>query len=234
MSAGNTLTNKIRIESVRRSILEILISEDISYSEIAGRVGLHSKQSVGHHVKVLFTQYRTANTVKAEQWRQHEIEKCNFGESESYRIAGDAHKTYRRALMAWEKSQGKAKVTTKKARIRIENVDGKAQETMSPSEATIREEERPGDPRFLAAMMVAKKTELEAIAQARAWAARRQKLMGLEQPKRIQITTPTILEVESMTDDQLQEELRRIPFLLTDGNEIPAKGNGNGNGHGPH
>jgi hypothetical protein len=224
---GVSVQKAMELETLRKKMWDLYLTGEYSMTEVGAQLGGMSKQRVHYNLKVCLTRAEDHNINKAKLWLRREVLKCNYGEAECWGTAIEAER-------AWRRSIGKVTKTTKKVRPKLKaQQEGAApQEVMSPAEATIVEEEKAGDPRFLL-------VKLEAMSQARMWAARRQKLLGLEKPKKIEISTPSADDVSAMTDDQLKAELESAIHLLGklsgSSSLLPSGGNGNGNGsHGPN
>jgi hypothetical protein len=232
--ANPMLNKQMKTELMRKRIWDLYLTGEFKEWEIAAQLGT-SQQLVSYHLRICLRGFQQNNFTQAGYWLAREIEKCNYGEAQSWKI-------YEAAEKGWNRSIGKSKVTSQRARPEklydqdgrpiIEN--GKQKLGMSSIELNVREEDLAGDPRFLKVM-------LDAQNEIREWQARRAKLLGLEAVKKPAIPVASTSEIESMTDAQLMEVVKngvkadermlrelKEALMLTDGSG--KNGNGN-NGH---
>ena len=139
--------------------------------EIGKSIG-KSRQTIGYHINKSMEEYNSQTMTKVGYHLQRELEICNKGAADAWRI-------YTEAWDAWERSKGSHKVETitgkalntnkGKPRMRIQ-LDSTTTEIQTKTEEIF------GDPRLL-------KIALDAQDTIREWHVRRCKLQGFESPK---------------------------------------------------
>jgi hypothetical protein len=158
-------------ESFRREIWNRFLVGKELMEDIAKSFG-KSRQAIGYHIQKCMEEYHAQNMTDAGNYLRKEIEICNKGTADAWRL-------YYEAMDSWEKTKGSHVVKTITGKT-LNRKDGKARAKieLDASTAEIQEktEESAGDPRLL-------KLAMEAQELIREWHIRRCKLQGFEAPK---------------------------------------------------
>jgi len=167
----NRDTYQKAITEVQRSKMWNLFLQGKYQDEIGKELDI-PRSTVGYHIRQTLTEYRSANLTSAGNYIAAELETCNTGEAEAWKI-------YFEAWRAWESSKGTHEVVTESGKA-LNRKDGKPrlrlQLDSTTTEIQVKKEKLVGDPRLL-------KIALEAQEQVKKWHERRCKLLGIENPK---------------------------------------------------